>query len=108
MSVSVAALAAEAAPEDESDTEASILAAMHKADLPPEFSCAYRKTDLLDPAEDKSLWPPVSIKEWNTQITELPISPFTQQEVRGRIGVSAHRGARHEGGRARRVGGSAC
>jgi hypothetical protein len=50
--------AAEAAPEDESDTEASILAAMHKADLPPEFSCAYRKTDLLDPAEDKSLWPP--------------------------------------------------
>jgi hypothetical protein len=44
--------------------------------------------------------PPESIKEWNTQITELLISPFTQQGVRGRIGNSAHRGARHEGGHA--------
>lgn len=86
--------------EDESDMEAAILAAMHKADLPPEFSYAYRKTGLLDLAEDKSLWPPESIKEWNdavdeyraiqartdkpkgwnTQIPELLISPFTQQD----------------------------
>ena len=83
--------------------EAAILAAMHKADLPPEFSYAYRKTGLLGLAEDKSAWPPESIKEWNdavdeyraiqaasvrpdkpngwnTQITELQISPFTQQD----------------------------
>jgi hypothetical protein len=89
--------------EDESDMEAAILAAMHKADLPPEFSYAYRKTGLLGLAEDKSAWPPGHIKEWNdavdeyraiqaasmrpdkpkgwnTQITELLISPFTQQD----------------------------
>jgi hypothetical protein len=80
--------------------EAAILAAMHKADLPPEFSYAYRKTGLLGLAEDKSAWPPEHIKEWNdavdeyraiqarsdkpigwnTQITELLISPFTQQD----------------------------
>ena len=73
---------------------------MHKADLPPEFSYAYRKTGLPGLAEDKSLWPLENIKEWNdaineyraiqaaserpdkpkgcnTQITELLISPFT-------------------------------
>ena len=81
--------------------EAAILAAMQKADLPPEFSYAYRKTGLLGLAEDKSAWPPESIKEWNdavdeyraiqarqdkpagwsTQITELLISPFTQQDL---------------------------
>jgi len=86
--------------EDESDMEAAILAAMHKADLPPEFSYAYRKTGLLGLAEDKSRWPPESIKEWNdavdeyramqarpdkpqgwnTLIPELLISPFTQQD----------------------------
>jgi hypothetical protein len=80
--------------------EVAILAAMHKADLPPEFSYAYRKTGLLGLVEDKSAWPPESIKEWNdavdeyraiqartdkpngwnTQITELLISPFTQQD----------------------------
>ncbi len=82
--------------------EAAILAAMHKADLPPEFSYAYRKTGLLGLAEDKSAWPrrasrsgtmrSTSIapsrlprqtdkpKGWNTQITELLISPFTQQD----------------------------
>ena len=86
-----------------SRTWIAILAAMHKAELPPEFSYAYRKTGLLGLAEDKSLWPPESIKEWNdavdeyraiqaasarpdkpkdwnTQITELLISPFTQQD----------------------------
>ena len=74
-----------------------------QAELPPEFSYAYRKTGLLGLAEDKSAWPPESIKEWNdavdeyraiqaasarpdkpigwnTQITELLISPFTQQD----------------------------
>ena len=89
--------------EDASDLEDAILAAMHKADLPPEFSYAYRKTGLLGLVEDKSAWPPESIKEWNdavdeyraiqaassrsdnpqgwnTQITELLISPFTQQD----------------------------
>ena len=82
--------------------EAAILAAMHKADLPPEFFYAYRKTGLLGLAEDKSAWPPEHIKEWNdavdeyraiqaasatrqaqgldTQITELLTSPFTQQD----------------------------
>jgi len=89
--------------EDESDLEDAILAAMHRAELPPEFSYAYRKTGLLGLAEDKSAWPQESIKEWNdavdeyraiqaasarpdkpkgwnTQITELLISPFTQQD----------------------------
>jgi hypothetical protein len=85
---------------DERDMEAAILAAMQKADLPPEFAYAYKKTGLLGLAEDKSLWPPEHIKEWNdavdehraiqarpvrpkgwnTQITELLISPFTQQD----------------------------
>jgi hypothetical protein len=84
----------------ERDMEAAILAAMQKADLPPEFSYAYRKTGLLGLAEDKSAWPPESIKEWNdavdeyraiqartdkptgwnTQIPELLMSPFTQQD----------------------------
>ena len=110
--------------------EVAILAAMHKAELPPEFSYAYRKTGLLGLAEDKSAWPPESIKEWNdavdeyraiqaasarpdkpkgwnTQITELLISPFTQQDydqVQGvRISDSSHRGARHEGRDAHRA-----
>jgi hypothetical protein len=50
--------------------EAAILAAMHKADLPPEFSYAYRKTGLLGLAEHKSLWPPESVKEWNDAVDE--------------------------------------
>ena len=40
--------------EEESDMETAILAAMHEADLPPEFSYAYRKTGLLGLAEDKT------------------------------------------------------
>jgi hypothetical protein len=89
------------AMQDEADLDVAILAAMHKADLPPEFSYAYRKTGLLGLAEDKSAWPRESIKEWNdavdeyraiqaasarpdkpkgwnTQITELLTSPFAQ------------------------------
>ena len=89
--------------EDEADMEDAILAAMQRAELPMGFSYAYRKTGLLGVAEDKSAWPPESIKEWNdavdeyraiqaasarpdkpkgwnTQITELLISPFTQQD----------------------------
>ena len=85
---------------DERDMEEAILAAMQKADLPPEFAYAYKKTGLLGLAEDKSLWPPEHIKEWNdavdeyraiqarpdkpkgwnTLIPELLISPFTQQD----------------------------
>src|SRR5215470_19333745 len=85
---------------DERDMEAAILAAMQKADLPPEFAYAYKKTGLLGLAEDKSLWPPEHINEWNdavdeyrviqarpdrpkgwnTLIPELLISPFTQQD----------------------------
>jgi len=108
--------------------EAAILAAMHKADLPPEFSYAYRKTGLLGLGEDKSRWPPEGIKEWNdavdeyramqarpdkphgwnTLIPELLISPFTQQDhdqVREvHIGDSPHRGAWDEGRDTRRVG----
>jgi hypothetical protein len=81
--------------------EAAILAAMHKADLPLEFAYACRKTGLLGLSSDKSLWPPEHIKEWNdavdeyraiqartdkpkgwnTQIPELLISPFTQQDL---------------------------
>jgi hypothetical protein len=82
------------------DMEEAILAAMQNADLPPEFAYAYKKTGLLGLAEDKSLWPPENIKEWNdavdeyraiqakpdrpkgwnTLIPELLISPFTQQD----------------------------
>jgi hypothetical protein len=50
--------------------EAAILAAMQKADLPPEFAYAYKKTGLLGLAEDKSLWPPENIKEWNDAVDE--------------------------------------
>ena len=87
------------------DVEAEILAAMHKAELPPEFSYAYKKTGLLGLGSDKSRWPPEHIKEWNdavaeyraieaaskrpdrpdprlwdTKIPELLMSPFTQQD----------------------------
>jgi hypothetical protein len=91
---------------DEADVremEDAILAAMNRAELPPEFAYAHRKTGLLGLLEDKSAWPPESIKEWNdavdeyrsiqaasarpdkplgwnTQIPELLISPFTQQD----------------------------
>jgi hypothetical protein len=55
---------------DERDMEAEILEAMQKADVPPEFAYAYKKTGLLGLLEDKSLWPPEHIKEWNDAVDE--------------------------------------
>jgi hypothetical protein len=88
------------------DMEADILAAMHKAGLPPEFAYAYRKTGLLGLSSDKSLWPREHIKEWDdavdeyraitaaskqpdrpskeewdTAIPELLVSPFTRADL---------------------------
>jgi hypothetical protein len=50
--------------------EAEILAAMSRANVPPEFAYAYRKTGLLGLSSDKSLWPPENIKEWNDAVDE--------------------------------------
>jgi hypothetical protein len=52
------------------DVEAEILAAMHKAELPPEFAYAYKKTGLFGLGSDKSNWPPEHIKEWNDAVDE--------------------------------------
>src|SRR6187200_2238025 len=67
----------------ETDMEAAILAAMQKADLPPEFSYAYRKTGLLGLAEDKSAWPPESIKEWNDAVDEYRAIQARQDKPAG-------------------------
>ena len=88
------------------DMEADILAAMNQANLPPEFSYAYRKTGLLGLSADKSQWPPEHTKEWNaavdeyraieaaskqpdrpgkeewsTSIPELLVSPFSRKDL---------------------------
>jgi hypothetical protein len=47
-----------------------ILAAMEKADLPPELAYAYRKTGLLGLGRDKSAWPPEHVTEWNAAVDE--------------------------------------
>jgi hypothetical protein len=49
---------------DVRDMKDAILAAMQKADLPPEFAYAYKKTGLLGLAEDKSLWPLHASGRW--------------------------------------------
>jgi hypothetical protein len=89
------------------DMEADVLAAMSKANLPPEFAYAYKKTGLLGLGADKSRWPPDRVKEWNaavdeyraieaaskqpdrpskeewnTTIPELLVCPFTRQDLR--------------------------
>jgi hypothetical protein len=86
--------------------EPEVLAAMQKANLPPEFAYAYKKTGLLGLGSDKSNWPPGHVKEWNdavaeyraieaaskrpgrpdpqvwnTKIPELLISPFSQDDL---------------------------
>jgi hypothetical protein len=88
------------------DMEADVLAAMSKANLPPEFAYAYKKTGLLGVGADKSNWPPDRVKEWDaaideyraieaaskqpdrpskeewdTSIPELLISPFTRADL---------------------------
>jgi hypothetical protein len=88
------------------DMEADVLAAMSKANLPPEFAYAYKKTGLLGLREDKSGWPADRVREWNaavdeyraieaaskqpdrpnkeewnTSIPELLVSPFTRKDL---------------------------
>ena len=50
-------------PEPLEDIEEAVLAAMHKADLPPEFAYAFKKTGLIGLTADKSRWPPERIEE---------------------------------------------
>jgi hypothetical protein len=86
--------------------EDEVLAAMNKANLPPEFAYAYRKTGLLGLSPDKSAWPQERVEEWNaaveegraiqaaekrpdrpdpqhwnTKITDLLLSPFTKDDL---------------------------
>jgi len=88
------------------DMEADVLVAMSKANLPPEFAYAYKKTGLLGLREDKSRWPADRIREWDaavdeyraieaaskqpdrpskeewdTSIPELLVSPFTRADL---------------------------
>jgi hypothetical protein len=95
----------EPTPMSEVAMEAEVLAAMSKAGLPPAFAYAYKKTGLLG-FGDTSAWPADRIKEWddavkeyalienaskqperptpaewNTQITELLVSPFSRQDL---------------------------
>ena len=85
--------------------EAEVLAAMRKAGVSPAISYAYKKTGLMG-FGDTSAWPADRLKEWddavkeyglieqaskqpdrpdphewNTQITELLVSPFTKQDL---------------------------
>ena len=85
--------------------KAEVLAAMRKAGAPPAISYAYKKTGLMG-FGDTSAWPADRVKEWNdavkeydlieqaskqpdrpdpdewnTQITELLVSPFTKQDL---------------------------
>ena len=84
--------------------EAEMLDALSKAGAPPEFAYAYRKTGLLSLGGDMSAWPKDRIKEWeaavaeyrlieraraeggpkpegwNTEIPELLISDFSQED----------------------------
>jgi hypothetical protein len=94
-------------PIEPVDMEADVLAAMSKANLPPEFAYAYKKTGgllLVEGMRDR--WPPDRVKEWedavneyraieaaskqpdrpskeewNTSIPELLVSPFTRQDL---------------------------
>lgn len=52
------------------DLQSKVLEAMSKANLPPEFAYAYRKTGLLGLGRDKSAWDPADIAEWNAAVDE--------------------------------------
>src|SRR5262245_52705467 len=57
-------------PMSLADYDDEVLAAMNKANLPPEYAYAFKKTGLLGIAADKSSWPPENIKEWNDAVDE--------------------------------------
>lgn len=90
----------------EMDMQSALLAAMSKANLPPEFAYAFKKTGLLGLSADKRHWSKKDIAEWNaavdegraidaarkrpdapdprdwsTEIPELITSPFTRQDL---------------------------
>lgn len=60
----------EAKPMPLPDVGHHILEAMSKANLPPEFVYAFRRTGLLGLRKDKSAWDPADIAEWNAAIDE--------------------------------------
>lgn len=60
----------EAEPMPLPDVGHHILEAMSKANLPPEFVYAFRRTGLLGLRKDKSAWDPADIAEWNAAIDE--------------------------------------
>jgi len=57
-------------PQPMPDITDHVLEAMNKANLPPEFAYAYRKTGLLGLGADKSAWDPADIEEWNGAVDE--------------------------------------
>jgi hypothetical protein len=60
--------------------QAEILEAMRKANLPPQFAYAYRKTGLLG-LGDMSGWPRKERKEWNDAIDEYFAIEAARQET---------------------------
>jgi hypothetical protein len=93
-------------PTPIADFEQEFLEIMHKTNAPPQFIYAYKKTGLMGFDPDKSRWPADRIEEWDqaideyfalqeaakrpdrpnpeawtTQIPELLLSPFTQQDL---------------------------
>lgn len=60
----------EAEPMPLPDVAHHALEAMSKANLPPEFAYAFRRTGLLGLRKDKSAWDPADIAEWNAAIDE--------------------------------------
>jgi hypothetical protein len=91
--------------------KACVLDALRKAGTPPEIAYAYRKTDLLSLGGDMTLWPKDRVKEWlaavaeyhlieqarkdrgptpegwDTEIPELLVSPFSQEDFRPGSGL---------------------
>lgn len=97
---------AEAEPRPIRDFPAHVLEAMTKANLPPEFAYAYRKTGLLGLGKDKAAWDPADTAEldaavdeyraiekakqrpdfpepgtWNTEIPALLLSPISREDL---------------------------
>jgi hypothetical protein len=88
------------------DFDEEFLKVMHETNAPPQFIYAYKKTGLIGFGSDKSHWPADCIQEWDqaieeyfalqeaakrsdrpdpeawtTEIPELLLSPFAQQDL---------------------------
>ena len=60
--------------------QADILEALRKAGAPPEFAYAYRKTGLLSLGGDMSRWPKEHIEEWDAAVAEYHLIEQAKRE----------------------------